>query len=78
MTLDDCDIPEVQALYEYNSDSKFLDRAPAALEALYERVKELEAERDLAIDMYGPKGEHDKTLAHIRSILEAHSADPDP
>jgi len=46
VTLDDCDIPEVQALYEYNSDSKFLDRAPAALEALYERVKELEAERD--------------------------------
>jgi hypothetical protein len=30
------------------------------------------SERDLAIDMYGPKGEHDKTLAHIRAILEAH------
>ena len=44
ISLDDCDIPEVQALYEHNSDVRFLDAAPAALAALYGRVKELEAE----------------------------------
>ena len=48
------------------------DLATSAMDNLARLLTQAEAERDLAIDMYGPKGEHDKTLAHIRSILEAH------
>ena len=79
MSLDDCDLPEVR---EYVRSTEYAHKhalpavgagvADAALTALYERVKELEAERDLAIDMYAPAREREQTLALLRSTLEAH------
>ena len=61
------------ALWEKGQEARAeCDLATSAMDNLARLLTQAEAERDLAIDLYGPKGEHDKTLAHIRSILEAH------
>jgi hypothetical protein len=52
-------------------------KAAAQTERERERAERAEAERDLAIDMYGPVDAHDETLGLLRSIIAQHTSSPE-